>query len=508
MQRTALSDLSNKQPTTVMNAASAAGKADKDELTKKRAAVTTRAQSILGKQPLAQPPASATLSSSSVRVIRPVAMTVHNSALPASLSFSSSSLSHIVRPMMPSSSSFSIPADWSAMGMKRKAADDDDVDEDEEEDEDDEDDDVSIHISDDHSEETIPRTQFHSSITAMVEQTKPHPATDILISPTAALATSLSNLATSHPTSSIIPPSTNAARPSHAHLFVTDYAQHILTHMLSTQSTILPSPSYMALQTDLNPRMREILVDWLTEVSHKFRLQEETMLLSVSIVDRYLSVQAVGRRRLQLVGCVGMLLACKYEEMLVPEVDDFVHVSDKAYTRDEMIECEATVLGALKFKLTTPSPLRFLDTLYAREVMDGKDRKESEVEAALREQVRLQSLYLLNISLQHYRFLAFRPALLALSAFLLSSASIRSPTHSAHLTLLYASPKLYECTYIELQECQLALYEAWLSIRLAEGVEEDGVMGAKYRAVERKFGREKYGGVNRLPLVRPTAWSG
>ena len=333
MQRTALSDLSNKQPTS--NTATAAGRPDKDELAKKRAAVTARAHHILNKQP-AQPATTASSSSSSSRVIRPVALGGSTSALPPSLSFSSGSLRHIVRPCLPSSASFSLPGDWSAMGMKRKAADDDG---DDEEDEEEDDDEVNICID-------IQRIPPQRAVAA-VEQIKSHTA-DMLISPTAALATSLSHLATT--ATAVIPPSSNACRPSHAHLFVTDYASYILGHMLSSQSSMLPSPSYMSQQADLNPRMREILIDWLTEVSHKFRLQEETMLLSVSIVDRFLSVQTVGRRRLQLVGCVGMLLACKYEEMLVPEVDDFVHVSDKAYSREELIECEGTVLNALQLQ--------------------------------------------------------------------------------------------------------------------------------------------------------------
>ena len=500
MQRTALSDLSNKQPN-----AAAPARQDRDELGKKRAAVTARAHSIQSKQPT-QPSiaaATATLSSVSVstsssRVIRPIAVVGSAASLPASLSFSSGTTRSIVRPVLPSSASFSLPAsDWSAMGMKRKAADDDDG-EDDEDAKEDEDDDINNHID---------GQRAHSQPAAACMETSKQHAADMLISPTAALATSLSNLATSA-SAAAIPPSSNACRPSHAHLYVTDYASHILGHMLSSQATMLPSSSYMAQQADLNPKMREILVDWLTEVSHKFRLQEETMLLSVSIVDRFLSVQPVGRRRLQLVGCVGMLLACKYEEMLVPEVDDFVHVSDKAYTRDDLIECEATVLNALSFRLTAPSPLRFLDTLYAREVMDGQEKHESDVEAALRERVRLQSLYLLNISLQHYRFLAFRPALLALSAFALSSASIRSASHPAHIALLALCPPLYGCTDAELLDCEQQLYDAWLSMALAEGAEQQGVVGARYRAVERKFTRDKYCGVNRLPLLRPTAWCG
>ena len=97
-------------------------------------------------------------------------------------------------------------------------------------------------------------------------------------------------------------------------------------------------------------------------------------------------------------------------------------------------------------------------------------------------------MYLLNLSLQHYRFIAYRPALLALSAFVLSSASIRSTGHPAHIQLMSLCPSLYECSHTELLECELQLYEAWLSMALVEGAEQHGSHRcAKYRAVERKF---------------------
>ena len=362
MQRTALSDLSNKQPVATTVPAMGAGKADsKDDLAKKRAAVTTRAQSILIKQP-AQPPSTTTTTttSSGPRLVRPIATvpsTVH-SALPTSLSFSSGSVSQAVRPMV-SSASFSVPADWSAMGMKRKAADDDDdenvgydnVNEEEEEEDDDEENEVLF--IDDHNEVSIPqRTQSQSSITTIngrspnnhqaIQLRRRHAhlthrrARHLTVQPRHHLHHTFSS---HHPTiHQLRPPVT---RPPVRHRLLHTHTRTHASQPIHTRTL----GQLHGCTADLNPRMREILVDWLTEVSHKFRLQEETMLLSVSIVDRFLSVSCVGRRRLQLVGCVGMLLACKYEEMLVPEVDDFVHVSDKAYSREEMIECEAAVLG-------------------------------------------------------------------------------------------------------------------------------------------------------------------
>jgi len=65
----------------------------------------------------------------------------------------------------------------------------------------------------------------------------------------------------------------------------------------------------------------------------KFELMDETLFLTINIVDRYLSRQRVMRNHLQLVGVTVMLLACKYEEVFVPVVDDFVLIYDNAYTK-------------------------------------------------------------------------------------------------------------------------------------------------------------------------------
>lgn len=53
------------------------------------------------------------------------------------------------------------------------------------------------------------------------------------------------------------------------------------------------SPDYMQKQTDINSKMREILIDWLVEVHLKFKLRDETLYLTVNIIDRFLERRAV-----------------------------------------------------------------------------------------------------------------------------------------------------------------------------------------------------------------------
>jgi len=55
--------------------------------------------------------------------------------------------------------------------------------------------------------------------------------------------------------------------------------------------------------------MRTILVDWMIEVTDEYRMHRETLFLAVNFVDRFLSVMAVQRGKLQLVGTAAMFIA-------------------------------------------------------------------------------------------------------------------------------------------------------------------------------------------------------
>lgn len=47
----------------------------------------------------------------------------------------------------------------------------------------------------------------------------------------------------------------------------------------------------MKKQPEINEKMRAILIDWLIQVHLRFGLLAETLYLTVTIIDRYLSVR-------------------------------------------------------------------------------------------------------------------------------------------------------------------------------------------------------------------------
>ena len=141
---------------------------------------------------------------------------------------------------------------------------------------------------------------------------------------------------------------------------VAEYCGPIIRHLQQVETQNLPSQSYMGRQGDINEKMRGILVDWIIEVHLRFKLLPETLFLTINLIDRYLEKTQIMRTRLQLVAVAALLIASKYEEIYVPDLNDFVFISDNAYTREEIIEMERSMLVKLEFSITTPSSYRFL----------------------------------------------------------------------------------------------------------------------------------------------------
>jgi hypothetical protein len=116
-------------------------------------------------------------------------------------------------------------------------------------------------------------------------------------------------------------------------------------------------------QEEINERMRTILINWIYEVIHKFKLRQATLFLTISILDKYLNIKEVSKVLLQLVGVSSLLIACKYEEIYYPEIRDLVYITDHTYTQKQIIQMEYEILSSLNFFILPIFPLRFVEIL-------------------------------------------------------------------------------------------------------------------------------------------------
>jgi hypothetical protein len=84
-------------------------------------------------------------------------------------------------------------------------------------------------------------------------------------------------------------------------LAATEYVNDIFSYYRRVEPQMKVSPDYMSRQTDINEKMRAILVDWLVDVHLKFKLMPETLYLTTNLIDRFLEIKQVARKHLQLV---------------------------------------------------------------------------------------------------------------------------------------------------------------------------------------------------------------
>ncbi|CAK9180340.1 unnamed protein product [Ilex paraguariensis] len=218
-------------------------------------------------------------------------------------------------------------------------------------------------------------------------------------------------------------------------LAVVEYIDDINAHYMKAESSSCVSPNYMAQQFDINERMRAILIDWLIEVHYKFELMDETLYLTINLIDRFLAVQPVVRKKLQLVGVTAMLLACKYEEVYVPVVEDLILISDKAYSRKEVLEMEKLMVNTLQFNLSVPTPYVFMRRYLKAAQSDKK--------------LELLSFYIIELCLVEYEMLKFPPSLLAAAAIFTAKSTLSgseqwSKTSERHTN--YTEAQLQECS--------------------------------------------------------------
>ena len=115
-------------------------------------------------------------------------------------------------------------------------------------------------------------------------------------------------------------------------------------------------------QKHLNVQMRKILVDWLYEVSVKFKLYANTFRTAISLLDLAISKNKdILRNELQLWGIVCLSISSKLNEIYSPEVTDYVHICDNAYNSSQIIEKELFFLKQIDYKVYTHTELSMED---------------------------------------------------------------------------------------------------------------------------------------------------
>ena len=185
-----------------------------------------------------------------------------------------------------------------------------------------------------------------------------------------------------------------------------EYFDDICHELFSNEDKYLVDPKYMSNQSDINHRMRAILIDWLIDVHLKYKLVPQTMYIAVNLIDRYLEKNETNRAKLQLVGVTAMFIACKYEEIYPPDLKDFVYITDGAYVKQDVLDMEYKMLKSLEFNITFPTQWSIFEIYKKKLDLDDKTFK--------------LAWFLMELCLIDYKILKFKMSYIAASAILIA----------------------------------------------------------------------------------------
>ncbi|XP_004292087.1 PREDICTED: putative cyclin-A3-1 [Fragaria vesca subsp. vesca] len=249
------------------------------------------------------------------------------------------------------------------------------------------------------------------------------------------------------------------------------YSPSMYKHLqkLEVEGKSRPFCGYMEkVQNGISEHMREVLVDWLVEVAEEYKFVSDTLYLTVSYIDRYLSSHVISKNKLQLLGVACMFIASKYEEICPPRIEEFCYITDNTYMIEEVLEMEKHVLKCLNFETYTPTTKNFL-RIFARAAQENSKSSD----------LRFEFLggYLAELSLLDYCCVRFLPSIVAASAVFLSKFTFQPEVHPWSWDLqCYSGYKPSD-----LQDCILALHDLQLNKR-----------GCNLRAVRDKYMQAKF----------------
>ena len=144
-----------------------------------------------------------------------------------------------------------------------------------------------------------------------------------------------------------------------------DYINESYSNLLQEEKTLKVKPifGYISSQTDINIKMRAILVDWLIEMHDKFNFKSQTLFQTIWLIDTYLSIKFIKRSDFQLLGLGCMYISCKFHEIFYPILKDCVEITDGAYTKEDLLRMEKDILKTINYNMLPPSKEDFYNII-------------------------------------------------------------------------------------------------------------------------------------------------
>eukprot|EP00105_Crassostrea_gigas_P039184 XP_019923332.1 PREDICTED: G2/mitotic-specific cyclin-B isoform X2 [Crassostrea gigas] len=205
-----------------------------------------------------------------------------------------------------------------------------------------------------------------------------------------------------------------------------EYSEDIYEYLQYLERRFVYPENFLSNNGEVTPQMRSILTDWFIQVQVHQELSQQTLHLTVELVDRFLTYQRIPLNTFQLVGITCLLIAAKYHERFAPEVQTLCYLTDNTYDKNQVLKMERQILRTIGFDLNIVDVTVFMDKILL-------------IESDLPKEMRQMTKYLLDLTLTSDDFVCTVPSLMASAAVCLARKILVSDKSSWTLGLSYFS---------------------------------------------------------------------
>lgn len=158
------------------------------------------------------------------------------------------------------------------------------------------------------------------------------------------------------------------------------YAQESFQHLLALSSA---HPPLNYLQTTQHGRLttsqREVLVDWVFEVSEDLHFATKSAELAVSYIDEFLARKPVIQLKiLELVCSISLVFGVGFEENNIVAPSQILEMCTTPFTEDNVVTLQAFMLKTLGYNLYLATACDFLNSVFEFVCVDWKIRAKAD----------------------------------------------------------------------------------------------------------------------------------
>ena len=172
-----------------------------------------------------------------------------------------------------------------------------------------------------------------------------------------------------------------------------------------------PSSRNVSSDTEVNEICREKIVGWYFQVVDYFRLDREAVALSISYLDRFLSISHYDKKTFKLAAMTALYLAVKINESdKAYIIKSLPRLSRREFCFDHIQKMEIAMLQSLSWRLNPPTPGLFIELML--KLLPNTVKKSS------LDEISVYATFFTQLSHYDYYFATQYPSTVALAAIL------------------------------------------------------------------------------------------